>query len=309
MPESMQFSESEKTEKMKEDVKNVIEKLKELQEVLAEKYEIQAKTDDLPKNLTGSTESLEQFKKDYIAKSAEYEAEKQKVSSLRLELDETERIKESSEKGMDAITTHREYEMLDKQISDATEKGNALRKELQKEEKNLEKLRDSLDEEKAIIDATEKDVNEAKEQLQQELDKNNARIASLSETEKQMSEGIDEEIVKKFQRIIQRNSKGIVAVKGKVCDGCHMILPAQFANEVHRGLKILFCPYCSRILYYEDAPEDETIDFAMDAGSLADFDDDLLDGDRFDSDGLDGNEDYEETDDVSEGMQSSVDFD
>ena len=31
-----------------------------------------------------------------------------------------------------------------------------------------------------------------------------------------------------------------------------MILPAQFANTVREGENINFCPYCSRILFYED---------------------------------------------------------
>ena len=306
----MQISESKREEEA-DKVKKTIEKLKELQGVLAEKYEIQAKTEDLPKALIGSTESLDQFKKDFINKSAEYEAEKQKVLSLRVELDEAERTKEASEKGMDSISTHREYEVLDKQIADATEKENSIRKELQREEKDLAKLKDALEEEEAIIAATEKEVKEAMETQQQELEAYNAQIAALTETETQMSEGIDEEIVKKFQRIIQRNRKGIVAVRGKVCDGCHMILPAQFANEVRKGLKILFCPYCSRILYYEDSPEGEdSLSFALDAGSLADMDDDLLlDGDSFDGDSLDGAEGIEDHDeDSGEEMSSSMDF-
>ena len=53
-----------------------------------------------------------------------------------------------------------------------------------------------------------------------------------------------------------------------------MILPAQFANEVHNGEKIVFCPYCSRILFYQDVEEGETEYFQLDdTGSLSDLDD------------------------------------
>ena len=60
-----------------------------------------------------------------------------------------------------------------------------------------------------------------------------------------------------------------------MCDGCHMILPAQFANEVHKGEEIVFCPYCSRILFYQEQDEgDETFfNFEDSAGSLVDLDD------------------------------------
>ena len=86
-----------------------------------------------------------------------------------------------------------------------------------------------------------------------------------------------QEILFKFQRIIQRNSEGIVSVRNGVCSGCHMILPANFANEVREGEDINFCPYCSRILYYEEVSEDQQEDyFDMGAaGSLAGLDEDF----------------------------------
>ena len=65
-----------------------------------------------------------------------------------------------------------------------------------------------------------------------------------------------------------------------------MILPAQFANEVREGESIKFCPYCSRILFYEEAEESEMEDFSTldETGSLADFAGDDLDDFGEDSD-------------------------
>jgi uncharacterized protein YbaR (Trm112 family) len=68
--------------------------------------------------------------------------------------------------------------------------------------------------------------------------------------------------------------RGIVGIRGGVCMGCHMILPVQFANTVRQGEEIVFCPYCSRILYYEEAEEGQEEFFDIeDAGSLSDLDD------------------------------------
>jgi hypothetical protein len=53
--------------------------------------------------------------------------------------------------------------------------------------------------------------------------------------------------------------------------GCHMILPAQFSNNVRLCEEFVFCPYCSRILFYEESSETEEIFFeSEDAGSLYD---------------------------------------
>ena len=72
-----------------------------------------------------------------------------------------------------------------------------------------------------------------------------------------------------------------------------MILPAQFANEVRKGDKIMFCPYCSRILFYEEGEDSEENFFTIEeTGSLTDFgdEDDLLDDEDTDSE-IDGDED------------------
>lgn len=259
-----------------------LERLKSLQDVLAEKYEIEAKVEELPKTLDGSTESLDRFKREYIEKNKLYEEKKDIVARLRVELDEAQRKREEGERGMDAISTHREYEILEKQISEAQALEDSKRKELQREEKSMAELNDLLKSEEDLIASTEKDVNEARENLDKEIAACNEKLEALKAQEAEISEGIDSETIMKFQRIIKRNRKGIVAVKGKVCDGCHMILPAQFANEVHHGEKILFCPYCSRILFYEEADDlDENYVSIHDDSSADDMDEDLLEDEDF----------------------------
>ncbi len=230
----------------------VLEKLKKLQDVLAQKYELEGKIEELPKSLDGSIESLERFKKDFIQINENYEEEKAKVNQLKFDLDQAIKNREEGEKGMDAAQTHREYEVLEKQITEAAAREEELRKQLQTEERTLAELSGTLKDTESLISSTEKEVNQSKASLEEELTGFRSEIESLKKKEEKIADGIDSETVIKFQRIIRRNRKGIVAVKGNVCDGCHMILPAQFANEVHQGEKILFCPYCSRILFYEE---------------------------------------------------------
>lgn len=251
----------------------VFDKLKDLQEILSQKYEIENIIEETPKRLSNQEELLERYKKEYIEKNAEYEEVKSKVNKLKLELDEAVASREAGEKGMDNISTHREYEALDKQITEAKARETDLRKDLQVEEKNFAELDETLKTIEAAVKDQEASLNEAKSSVDKELNDYKKQLTKLEKKEADVTPGIDQEIVYKFQRIIQRNSMGIVAVKNGVCDGCHMILPAQFANEVHDGEKILFCPYCSRILYYEEVKDGEE-SFNFEIGSLADLDDD-----------------------------------
>lgn len=257
----------------------VFDKLKQLQRVLAEKYALEVKIEDSPKELVQQDELLSRLKKEFIERHAVYEEVKAKVERLKEELAAAEASRESGEKGMDTITSHREYEALDKQITEAVERENSIRKELQKEEKRLTELNEVLRSDEEMIAAQERDLDNGKVALGKEVDGYKTQLAALSVQEEEIVPGIDQEIVYKFQRIIRRNSEGIVAVKNGVCMGCHMILPAQFANEVREGDKILFCPYCSRILYYQETGEDEEESYFSpdDTGSLADFEDEFAD--------------------------------
>ncbi len=262
------------------------EKLENLQGILVKKYKIESSIRELPKELEVSQETLERYKKDYIEKNREYESEKAKVSALRMELDEAVRSREMGEKNMDDIKTHREYEILDKQISEAQSREEEIRKNLQQEERKLEELKDNLSSDEEVIKSHEADVAEIKAKTDANMDTYQRELAELEKKEQEASDEIasnerDKEIVYKFQRIIQRNQQGIVAVKGNVCEGCHMILPFQFATEVRRGDDVLFCPYCSRVIYYEESLDNEDNLYSPeDTGSLLDEDE----GDSEDAD-------------------------
>ncbi len=262
----------------------IFNKLKSLQVILGRKYELENKINEAPKQLDSQGVLLDRMRKEFIEKNHIYENIKEKVLQLKRELDEAVSARESGEKNMDSITTHREYEALEKQISEASAKEAEVRKSLQKEEKSLAELNDSIKTMEEMIKAQENDIAESRKTLDGQLDNLKAELVNLNNQENEIIPGLDQEVLFKFQRIIQRNSEGIVAVKNGVCTGCNMILPAQFANEVHEGDSILFCPYCSRILFYEESEENTQETYFDDAGSLADIEDDFIDEEEIDED-------------------------
>ena len=294
---------------------DIFEKLKKLQTILVKKYDLEKKKEEAPRQLGSQEELLARMKKEYIEKNNEYEEVKSKVAQLKFDLDEAVKSREKGEKGMDDIQTHREYEALEKQISEATEKETEVRKELQKEEKLLEEIKDTLKINEEMINSQESDLAASKENLNKELQKYDSELNSLKKDEDKITPDLDQEILFKFQRIIQRNSEGIVAVRNRVCTGCNMILPAQFANIVREGDNINFCPYCSRILFYEDTGNEKDFDPIIsmdDAGSLADLDDDFDDEEGYDEEEReeklydDGDEDLEnEDEDLDEDSDES----
>ncbi|MBQ0052752.1 MAG: nucleic acid-binding protein [Treponema sp.] len=278
----------------------VFDKLKNLQNVLVEKYDLEQKIDKSPKQLDTQNGFLARLKEEYIEKNKSYEEAKAKVDALRAELSGVEATREAAEKDMDSVTNHREYEALDKQIKESKDKEEEIRRNLKDEEEVLARLDEALKGDESMISTQEAELNQNKEALDKEIQEYKDQLAELSKQEEEIVPGLDQEIVYKFQRIIQRNSEGIVAVKNGVCTGCHMILPGQFANEVHDGEKILFCPYCSRILFHQDVAEGEVEEYSTldETGSLADFDDEFAD-EYEDSEAVNNDEDGDMDDEKS----------
>ncbi|MCR4948544.1 MAG: nucleic acid-binding protein [Treponema sp.] len=270
----------------------VFENLKSLQEILVQKYELEGKKNNAPKQLSNQEDLLAKTQKEFIELKSNYDTTGEKVNQLKAQLEEAVKSREEGEKGVANSTTHREYEALEKQISEAKLLEEQVRKDLQKEEKELAELNERLKNSEELIHFQESELNESRNSLDKEINSYNKKLDDLKTKEDKVTKNINkiyskeenaelkaQEILFKFQRIIQRNSEGIVAVRNGVCTGCHMILPANFANEVREGEDINFCPYCSRILFYEDVSEDQAEDFfdMGAAGSLAGLDEDFED--------------------------------
>jgi predicted nucleic acid-binding Zn-ribbon protein len=255
-------------------MEEVFEKLRTLQDILSEKISLEHDIQEIPKMLVTQEELLSRLKRSFIEKNQEYEKAKNAEGEFRVLLSEAEVMRESAEKNMDVINTQREYEALDKEIRDSTEKEQQYRKDLQREERLISDLDEQMKQTQARIEQQEAELAERRAGIEAEISEKKAKIDDLVTRERELTPEMDSEVLFKFERIIRNKmGRGIVAIKGGVCMGCHMILPAQFANSVRMGEDIVFCPYCSRILFYEESEEEEDFFNAEDAGSLSDLDD------------------------------------
>ena len=241
-------------------VQDIIEKLKGLQEVLSRRFAIEAEIKNLPKALSTKTELVNRMKRSYIEKNEEYEATKQRIAELRERMLQAERERERYEQQMDLIKTQREYEALDKEIREASEREQTLRKDLQREERVLQEMSEGLEREENLIKQQEEELHEEQKKIKSETEAKEKQLKELKKDEGGLTPGLDEELLFKFERILRsKEGEGIVPLRKGVCTGCQMILPNQFVNDVRAGESILFCPYCSKIVFHVDTDEDALV--------------------------------------------------
>ncbi len=244
--------------------RTVYDKLRALQDVLSRKFEVEKEIQEVPKSLATKTELLNRLKKSYMEKSSTHQATASRIEDIGQKLVDAEKEREKSEGQMDIIKTQREYEALDKEIKDATEKEQSLRKELQREQTSVEELKTTLEKDEMMIGKQEEDVKEEQSKIKVKIKEKNAELKKLQGEEKKITPGLEDDILFKFERIIKSKSGvGIVSLTKGVCTGCYMILPPHFVNTVRRGEHVEFCPYCSRILFYQEDEEGEALETAV----------------------------------------------
>jgi predicted nucleic acid-binding Zn-ribbon protein len=254
---------------------NDLDKLRNLQDILSEKIQLEHDIQETPKQLGALEEAHNRTRKSFIEKNLEYEKIKSSEEDTRVLLNEAEAAREKAERTISEINTQREYEALDKERHDEKEKEQLYRKEVQQKEKALLELDELIKQYSALIEQQEKELAEKRAGIEAEVNEKKTQLETLRQEEKKLTDDLDSEVVFKFERIIRNKAGlGIVAIKGNVCMGCHMILPAQFSNNVRLGNEFVFCPYCSRILYYEESVDGEEIFFdTEDSGALSEPDD------------------------------------
>jgi predicted nucleic acid-binding Zn-ribbon protein len=256
-------------------MEELFDRLRKFQGLLMERVAIEKEIRELPKSIAAQEEVLTRARKSYGERSLRLEEAQARVGQLRAELADVVQHKEKSEQQMDTISNPREFEALNKEITEAGLKEDQLRKDLKREDENLHEAESEVLASETLISSQETEVTEKRTRIKNDESSMKARVSELKTLETETTTDIDSEVVFKFERIIKsKQGVGIVPVKGVVCSGCSMILPAQFVNEVRQSDKIVFCPYCSRVLFYQDSDgtqEDMIVD--IESGSLADLDD------------------------------------
>ncbi len=254
---------TDRVKKMTENkiMQEVFEKLKELQGILMEEFEIEADIENIPKELNTLKRRFQRVERSIKENDQNLTRQEGNVKRLEKEKEELNSNKKKYEGQISLIKTQREYEAITSEIAQIQEKLEAINEEQANALAEIDEMKKGLEEQKELhaelkttIEGLEKDVKKGLGDKGKELEK------CMKKKEK-ISAGLDEEIVYKFEKIVKKKDGiGIVSIRNNVCMGCNMILPPQFVNDVRREERIIFCPNCSRILYFfDEKPEDDEL--------------------------------------------------
>lgn len=209
------------------------------------------------------TEGLEKYpseindlKKDLLEREGSINLKETTLSELKEQRDglessllsNQESIKKSEER-LFAIKTHKEYEALQKEITD-TRKEN-----LEIEDRTISVMTE-IEETEAALTEEKENYATLEEQYSEQIAEKEKKIEELEisrkPAEKEKSEilsTIDPKILPLYERIFKRNGRALALAENEKCTSCNMNIPPQLYNEILKQKSLVQCPSCKKILY------------------------------------------------------------
>ena len=209
------------------------------------------------------TEGLERYpneindlKKDLLEREESINLKETALSELRTQRDgledslrsNQESIKKSEER-LFAIKTHKEYEALQKEMTD-TRKEN-----LEIEDRTISVMAEIEETEGALAEEKENYAT-LKDQYAQQIAEKEKKIEELEisrkPAEREKSEilsDIDPKILPLYEKIFKRNGRALALAENEKCTSCNINIPPQLYNEILKQTQLVQCPSCKKILY------------------------------------------------------------
>lgn len=234
-------------------MQELIDKLVKLQDVLKQIYEYEKTNKILPRNIKKLRDEFEPQKKILAEEKDALEKLKDEQSFDEQELQKTQDQLNGIEERRQSVKTQKEYEAVADEQTGLEQQIAGLKSNIQERSEKIEKIEKELEEKSASFDEQEAKIAEEEAKVEQRIKENSDKIAGLVSQKAEMGKGIDNKILKRFERVLKRkNGVAIVPVIEESCQGCHMNLPPQLITEVKRKDKLVSCLNCSRYLYMDE---------------------------------------------------------
>ena len=241
------------TELTKKDIAGVVK----LQNINIETGKLKAYLRDLPVQIQNLDQKLEQFTRK-VETDTEFIAELNKKyrtyeSDLQLNLGKIEK----SEEKLRSVKTNKEYQSSLKEIEDVKAINSKIEDQMLEFLEQIEAAEQSLIESKQQSLRMVEEISRNKKALLQAVEHSKKDLAALGSERDAVAAALDAELLDIFKRQLMKQGDGIaiVEVKNAICQGCHMNIPPQMYNELHRGNSLKYCPSCERVIYWQDQDE------------------------------------------------------
>ncbi|MFW6011737.1 MAG: zinc ribbon domain-containing protein [Desulfosalsimonas sp.] len=208
----------------------------ELSRLPEKKAALEADLDAWDQEIQEKQKHVDALKKDYRARENELELNQSRIKKRQVQLN--------------SVKTNREYQSLLKEIDEIRAANSRMEDASLQCLDDIDSLEKQLAEKKQAYETLKKKIGEQKQALDENAGELEEKIRQLKLETGEIVEKLDPGLVKQYRQVRnQCGGVGLVQVENAVCRGCHLNIPPQMYNELHRGNELKMCPHCHRLIY------------------------------------------------------------
>lgn len=227
--------------------------LEALQQIDLELSELKVHLTEYPDKISALEEELKSSKESLSILNTQKEELVKIRSQIESEIGQNEESIKKSEEKLFEIKTHKEYQALQKEITETKRMNSDHEEKLLEEMEKIERVEKEISEKSEKLATMESDYQEKISEYTLELEEVKTAYEPKVQLKADTVEKLDPEILPLYEKILKKNNGEVLAVaKNEVCTGCYMNVPAQLFNEILTFTRIIQCPSCLKILYCEE---------------------------------------------------------
>jgi len=239
----------------------------QLQEIAFEIRDLEEAQRRLPDRLAALEQAFQQQIADIGAARLKHESLVQLRQRLILEGDDLQdRLRQAQHKLMQ-VHNQREYSAVLNEIDSYKNGLGSTEEKILECEVQIEELAGPALEADERIAAERSNVEESKSVLSLEQQRADVRLAELNQQREELAAQLPKEMLHRFESVFRtRGGIALARVEKESCGACHVRLRPQVINQARRGLELVACDSCRRILIVD---EGEPAEGAPDGGASA----------------------------------------
>lgn len=191
-----------------------------------------------------------------IRDKLKYLNDQQKRLDSEIESDSV-RLKKSKSKMM-MVGNTKEYHAMMREMDNLEKQNRGREEEKITVSEELSRQNGELAEVDSRAKALDSELDTARQSLDARIKQAQARLDELSSVRKDAGQAVPRPVLQRYEFIRSRlKNPVIVPVAAGICSGCHIAIPPQAFIELQKGIQILSCPNCQRLIYWSEHIESE----------------------------------------------------
>jgi len=239
-------------------LRDQLKRLEELQQFDAQIQELDKALKAIPAKLQASQSDLARVEALLESERTQLTETQRYYSEQKNQLQTEEATVNGAKHKLSLAKNSKEYVAAQREIEQTRESAQTREAEVAKLVEAIQAkeklLADRAEELKGLRSSIEKDGEIAHTKMA-EVQK---KIDALQVTRDKVAAGIRPDYLKRYGAIRMRRGLAVATVRNGTCLGCNMNVPPQLYNTLQRGNTLETCPYCHRIIYWEEIMKDQS---------------------------------------------------